>query len=33
MITSKIIGFVATQHPARARKFYETTLGLKLVSR
>ena len=28
---SKIIGFVATQHPAQARKFYEETLGLKLM--
>jgi catechol 2,3-dioxygenase-like lactoylglutathione lyase family enzyme len=30
--TSKIISFVATQNPARARKFYETTLGLPLIS-
>ena len=30
--TSKIISFVATQNPARARKFYQTTLGLKLIS-
>ncbi len=30
-MTSKIISFVATQHPARAREFYEATLGLKLV--
>ena len=29
--TSKAICFVATQHPARARKFYEKTLGLPLV--
>lgn len=29
--TSKAICFVATQHPARARKFYEKTLGLTLV--
>jgi catechol 2,3-dioxygenase-like lactoylglutathione lyase family enzyme len=29
--TSKVISFVATQHPARARKFYEQTLGLPLV--
>jgi len=29
--TSKIISFTATQHPARARKFYEKTLGLKLI--
>ena len=29
--TSKAICFVATQHPARARKFYEETLGLKLA--
>jgi catechol 2,3-dioxygenase-like lactoylglutathione lyase family enzyme len=28
---SKIIAFVATQQPARARKFYEETLGLRLV--
>lgn len=28
---SKAICFVATQHPARARKFYEETLGLPLV--
>ena len=28
---SRIIAFVATQHPARARKFYEKTLGLRLV--
>jgi catechol 2,3-dioxygenase-like lactoylglutathione lyase family enzyme len=32
MIKSKIISFVATQHPAKARKFYERTLGLALVS-
>jgi len=30
--TSKIISFVATQNPARARKFYQTILGLKLIS-
>ena len=30
--TSKIISFVATQNPARARKFYKTILGLKLIS-
>ncbi|MBI3877022.1 MAG: VOC family protein [Verrucomicrobia bacterium] len=30
--SSKIISFVATQNPARARKFYQRTLGLKLVS-
>ena len=29
---SKLIGFVATQNPARAREFYEKTLGLTLVS-
>ena len=29
---SKIISFVATKHPAKARKFYETTLALKLIS-
>ena len=29
--TSKVIAFVATQKPAKARKFYEETLGLKLV--
>ena len=32
MIDSKIISFVATQNPASARKFYEQTLGLTLVS-
>ena len=32
MIHSKVIGFVATQHPAPARKFYEETLGLALIS-
>jgi catechol 2,3-dioxygenase-like lactoylglutathione lyase family enzyme len=31
MIKSKVIGFVATKHPASARRFYEKTLGLKLV--
>ena len=30
--TSHIIAFVATQNPARAKDFYEKTLGLKLVS-
>lgn len=29
---SKVISFVATKHPAKARKFYEGTLGLKLVT-
>jgi catechol 2,3-dioxygenase-like lactoylglutathione lyase family enzyme len=29
--TLKVICFVATQHPARARKFYEKTLGLTLL--
>jgi catechol 2,3-dioxygenase-like lactoylglutathione lyase family enzyme len=28
---SKVISFVATQHPSRARKFYEEMLGLTLV--
>jgi catechol 2,3-dioxygenase-like lactoylglutathione lyase family enzyme len=28
---AKIIAFVATRQPARARKFYQTTLGLTLV--
>jgi catechol 2,3-dioxygenase-like lactoylglutathione lyase family enzyme len=32
MSTSKIICFVATQRPEEARKFYETTLGLKFIS-
>lgn len=32
MINSKLIGFVATQIPARAREFYAETLGLRLVS-
>jgi|SRR6266567_6501661 len=32
MTNSKIICFVATQQPASARTFYETTLGLKFVS-
>jgi catechol 2,3-dioxygenase-like lactoylglutathione lyase family enzyme len=32
MSTSKIICFVATQNAATARKFYETTLGLKFVN-
>jgi len=30
--SSRIISFVATQNAARARKFYEETLGLKLAS-
>jgi catechol 2,3-dioxygenase-like lactoylglutathione lyase family enzyme len=30
--TAKIIGFVATQNPVSARKFYEKTLGLTLIS-
>ncbi len=30
--SSKIISFVATKNPARARKFYGRTLGLKLIS-
>jgi len=30
--SSRIISFVATQNAARARKFYEETLGLMLVS-
>ena len=29
--SSDIISFVATQNPARARKFYEETLGLRLL--
>jgi len=32
MATSKIICFVATRNAASARKFYELTLGLKIVS-
>ncbi len=32
MNQSKVISFVATQNPASALKFYESTLGLKLVS-
>jgi catechol 2,3-dioxygenase-like lactoylglutathione lyase family enzyme len=32
MIGSKLIGFVATQNPARACQFYAETLGLELVS-
>jgi catechol 2,3-dioxygenase-like lactoylglutathione lyase family enzyme len=32
MTNSKIICFVATRDVASARKFYETTLGLKCVS-
>ena len=32
MIHSKVIGFVATQHAAKARRFYEKTLGLTLIS-
>jgi catechol 2,3-dioxygenase-like lactoylglutathione lyase family enzyme len=31
MIHSKVIGFVATQHTAKARRFYEKTLGLALI--
>jgi len=30
--TSRAISFVATQNPASARKFYESTLGLPLIS-
>ncbi len=30
--TSKVIGFVATQNSASARKFYEGALGLALIS-
>jgi len=30
--SSKVIGFVATKNPRKARKFYEETLGLTLVS-
>jgi catechol 2,3-dioxygenase-like lactoylglutathione lyase family enzyme len=32
MSNSKIICFVATKQPSKAREFYETTLGLKFVS-
>jgi len=32
MINSKIISFVATRNSASARKFYEETLGLALIS-
>jgi catechol 2,3-dioxygenase-like lactoylglutathione lyase family enzyme len=32
MINSKLIGFVATQNPANARKFYAETLGFRLTS-
>jgi catechol 2,3-dioxygenase-like lactoylglutathione lyase family enzyme len=32
MTKSKIISFVATLHSERAREFYETTLGLRLVN-
>lgn len=32
MSKSKIICFVATRNAASARKFYETTMGLKFVS-
>jgi catechol 2,3-dioxygenase-like lactoylglutathione lyase family enzyme len=32
MINANIIGFVATQNPASARKFYEEILGLAFVS-
>jgi catechol 2,3-dioxygenase-like lactoylglutathione lyase family enzyme len=27
----KIIGFVPTQHPTKARSFYEATLGLRFI--
>jgi catechol 2,3-dioxygenase-like lactoylglutathione lyase family enzyme len=30
--SSPIIAFVATQNPARAREFYENTLGLRLIN-
>jgi catechol 2,3-dioxygenase-like lactoylglutathione lyase family enzyme len=29
---AKLIAFIATAQPERAKKFYETTLGLRLVS-
>jgi len=29
--SSKLIAFVATKNPAKAREFYETVLGLKFV--
>ena len=29
---AKLIGFVATQNPTKARQFYESTIGLKFVS-
>jgi catechol 2,3-dioxygenase-like lactoylglutathione lyase family enzyme len=32
MAQSKIICFVATRQPSKARVFYETTLGLRFVS-
>ena len=32
MVESKLISFVATQNPASALKFYQTTLGLTLIS-
>ena len=32
MKKAKVISFVATKHPAKAREFYEKTLGLKFVS-
>jgi len=32
MIRAKLIGFVATKMPEKARTFYEKTLGLKFVS-
>ena len=32
MIHSRLIGFVATQRPALARKFYEETVGLVFIS-
>ena len=31
MNSSKLIAFVATKNPAKAREFYETVLGLKFV--
>ena len=32
LATSRVIAFVPTRDPARARRFYETTLGLTFVS-
>ena len=32
LTNSKVISFVATKNPGRARTFYEQTLGLRLVS-